>query len=369
MIEILKNLINIKSIDGKEEEKKKICDYVCSLFENNGFFIEKFENNGIYSIIISSKGGKDLDFLFCGHLDVVDADEETWEFYEDEDFFYGRGSLDMKGNCAVMINSFLDNKEKIINCDKNFALMFTTDEEIGSNLGVNYLINKIGFKANMVYIPDTGAGMNKYLKEGKGFIFSEININGTESHGCRPWRGKSVLDTFIDFYEQLYKTFPKASGDEDGWLSTSANIGIINGGDAFNKVMGNLNFKLDIRFNPNNSIDEIEQKLNSLVSKFDNIEFNIIQKFSGFVVDENSEYIKKYLDIIKEYYQEEIKDEKEFGSNDGRFFVPLTNNIIMTGALGYGYHSKGEKVYKKELFDFKIILDKYLIELIYSEKN
>ena len=363
MIEIFKKLLSIKSIDWKENEKKRICDYVHSLFEDTWFYIERFENNWIYSMVISSKWGKDFDFLFCWHLDVVDADEQTWKFDEDEEFYYWRWSLDMKWSCAVMIKSFLDNQQTITNSEKNFALMFTTDEEIWSNWGVNYLINEIGFKADMVYIPDTWAWMNKYLKEWKGFIFSEINISWTESHWCRPWRWSTALDTFVDFYDQLYKTFPRASWDEDGWFATPANIWIINWWEAFNKVMWNLTFKLDIRFNPQNSIEEIENKLNWLVSKFDNLECNIIQKFSWFSIDENSEYIRKYLDIVKNYYGQEITDEKEYWSNDGRFFAPLTNDIIMTWPSWYWYHSVWEKVYKKDLYDFKEILDKYLDSL------
>ncbi|UFX82560.1 M20 family metallopeptidase [Candidatus Absconditicoccus praedator] len=293
MIEVLKTLQSIKSIDGKENEKKRVCDYVHSLFENTGFYIERFENEGIYSIVISSKGGRDTDFLFCGHLDVVDADEQTWEFDEDEEFYYGRGTLDMKGSCAVMINVFLDNQKNILNSNKNFALMFTTDEEIGSSRGVNYLINTIGFNADMVYIPDTGAGMNRFLREGKGFLFTEIKISGVESHGCRPWRGKTALDTFVGLYNNLYEIFPRAKGDEDGWFATSVNIGIINGGEAFNKVMGNLTFNLDIRFHPKNSLEEIENKLYSIVDKFENVECNLLHRFGGFSIDDQSEYIKK----------------------------------------------------------------------------
>ncbi|MBS9775451.1 M20/M25/M40 family metallo-hydrolase [Candidatus Gracilibacteria bacterium] len=364
MKNILKGLLAFRSEEGNTQAKKEICEYVASLFENTGFFIEHFENDGIYSVTISSKNTRKVDYIFSGHLDVVPADEETWKFKEDDTYFYGRGTLDMKGGCAGMIHTFLTKKEEILTSEKSFLLMFTTDEELGGARGVEYLVQKEGFEAQMVYIPDTGAGMDKYLKTGKGFIFGEITITGEDGHGCRPWKKPSAVDTFVPFYNELYSVFPKAHDDESGWKHTSINIGKLEGGLASNQIMSKLVLSVDIRFHPENSLEDIRKKLQSVTEKFPNIEFNEKFNFGGFQVDTNAEYVKKYLETIDDFYDGKIQDEREYGSNDGRFFTHLTQNIIMTGPFGHGYHGPNENVSKQELENFYQIFSKYIEKLI-----
>lgn len=360
---ILKNLQQIRSEEWNTKAKIEICDYVESLFENTWFFIERFEKNWIYSITISSKNTRKVDFLFSWHLDVVPSDEQTWEYKEDEEYFYWRWTLDMKWGCAVMISSFLENKEILLNSEKSFLLMFTTDEELWWENWVQYLVNEEWFEAKMVYIPDTWAWMDKYLKTGKWFLFWEIEINGKDAHWCRPWRWLNSIDTFVKVYEELYKEFPKAENDEDWWKNISINIWKINGWQAPNQVMSKLTFTVDLRFHPENSLDFIREKLNKVFSRFENISFNEKIFFAWFQVDLESEYVKKYLEIISEFYDEKIIDEKEYGSNDGRFFTHLTKDIIMTWPFGYGYHWANERVSKSEINNFKEIFTKYLEKL------
>ena len=358
--EILKNLQKIRSEEWNTNAKKEICDYVANLFEWTWFFIERFEKNWIYSITISSKNTRKVDFLFSWHLDVVPSDEETWQFKEDEEYFYWRWTLDMKWACAAMISVFLENKDLLLNSDKSFLLMFTTDEELGWENWVEYLVAEEWFEAKMVYIPDSWSGMDKFVQTWKWFLFIEVEIAGKEAHGSRPWRWENCLDTFVKFHEELYKEFPKAQNDEDGWKNTSVNIWKINGWQAVNQVMSMLNLTLDIRFHPENSLEFIRQKLKNIFGKFENISYTEKISFAWYQIDVNSNYIKKYLEIIGDFYDGKIIDEKEYGSNDGRFFTHLTKDIIMTWPFGYGYHWKNEKVSKVEMHKFYEILEKFL---------
>jgi len=50
--------------------------------------------------------------LFIGHLDVVEANRSDWsfdpfEFREQDGYFYGRGTQDMKGDVAILVTTFL----------------------------------------------------------------------------------------------------------------------------------------------------------------------------------------------------------------------------------------------------------------------
>ena len=50
--------------------------------------------------------------LFLGHLDVVEARREDWpadpfQFREQDGYYYGRGTSDMKGDDATLVSAFL----------------------------------------------------------------------------------------------------------------------------------------------------------------------------------------------------------------------------------------------------------------------
>ena len=62
---------------------------------------------------LRAKSGAALrPMLFIGHLDVVEARREDWttdpfQFVEQDGYFYGRGTQDMKSSDAVLITDFL----------------------------------------------------------------------------------------------------------------------------------------------------------------------------------------------------------------------------------------------------------------------
>src|SRR6266849_4206668 len=56
--------------------------------------------------------------LFIGHLDVVEARREDWTvdpfiFLEKDDYFYGRGTEDMKSGDALLVTSFIRMKKEV----------------------------------------------------------------------------------------------------------------------------------------------------------------------------------------------------------------------------------------------------------------
>jgi acetylornithine deacetylase/succinyl-diaminopimelate desuccinylase-like protein len=138
--------------------------------------------------------GKRPPVLFIGHLDVVEARREDWttdpfQFVEQDGFFYGRGTRDMKEGDAILIMSLLRLKREGYQPDRDLILALTADEEGGDFNGVDWLV-----------------------KEHRNWIDAEysINLDGGEFERLR---GKQMLaglqaseKVYVDF--QLEATNP-----------------------------------------------------------------------------------------------------------------------------------------------------------------
>src|ERR1700726_3428659 len=83
--------------------------------------------------------------LIIGHLDVVEARREDWttdpfQFVEQDGYFYGRGTQDMKVNDAVLVTTFIRFKREAYQPNRDIILALTADEEGGKSNGVEWLL-------------------------------------------------------------------------------------------------------------------------------------------------------------------------------------------------------------------------------------
>ena len=89
--------------------------------------------------------GKHKPVLLIGHLDVVEARREDWttdpfKFVEQEGYFYGRGTSDMKDGDAIMSATLIRMKKEGYVPSRDIILAMTADEEGGTSNGVDWLI-------------------------------------------------------------------------------------------------------------------------------------------------------------------------------------------------------------------------------------
>jgi acetylornithine deacetylase/succinyl-diaminopimelate desuccinylase-like protein len=91
------------------------------------------------SVIVRYRGrGHGRPVLFMGHLDVVEAKPEDWSFdpfklTQQDGFFYGRGTIDMKDGDAALVESLIRLRREHFVPDRDVIAMFTADEEAGGD--------------------------------------------------------------------------------------------------------------------------------------------------------------------------------------------------------------------------------------------
>ena len=103
--------------------------------------------------------------LFIAHLDVVEARREDWSIdpfvlNEKDGFFYGRGTLDVKGGAATLAAAFIRLRQEQWVPDRDLIFALTADEESGDHNGMTWLLanRKDLIDAEYTMNVDTGGG-------------------------------------------------------------------------------------------------------------------------------------------------------------------------------------------------------------------
>lgn len=101
--------------------------------------------------------------LIIGHLDVVEARREDWStdpfrFVEQDGYYYGRGTQDMKDSDAIAVADFIRLKKEGFVPDRDIILALTADEEGGTSNGVDWLLknHRDLVDAEFALNPDSG---------------------------------------------------------------------------------------------------------------------------------------------------------------------------------------------------------------------
>lgn len=356
---LLIELIKFKTIAQNPHELKNIIDYVENYLKNENLIIRRYEKNQKHSLIALFKDTKKPKIFFVGHLDVVDASDELFEPKIDGNILKGRGSFDMKGPSAVLIQLFkeLSEENKIF----DIGLMLTTDEEIGSQNGVEYLLNEEGYSSDFAIIPDGGSDFNIINRE-KGVLHFRVVSEGKSAHGSRVWEGVNAIDNIIDFYNDISIIFPtEPCGDANHWHNT-INIGKISGGSKVNIVPDYCVVEIDIRFTEPWTIEKMKSQVLSSLKKFPNLKIEFLSSGEAIYVPEDNEVLKLYKSVCERVLNRKVSFILEHGATDGRFFALKNIPVIITNAIGYGIHTSDEWVDLDSLETLKNIFKSFLIE-------
>jgi len=111
----------------------------------------------------AAHAGGPKPILIIAHLDVVEARRSDWttdpfRLVEQDGYFYGRGTEDMKGADAIMVTTLIRFEREGYRPDRDIILALTADEEGGTSNGVDWLLKQHRdlVDADFALNPDSG---------------------------------------------------------------------------------------------------------------------------------------------------------------------------------------------------------------------
>jgi acetylornithine deacetylase/succinyl-diaminopimelate desuccinylase-like protein len=161
------------------------------------------------NIVVRLPGrGRGKPVLFNAHLDVVEAIRETWStdpfaLVEKDGFFYGRGTIDIKNEVAILTTNLIRMKQEHYRPDRDIVLVFNTDEEAGGDAnGVDWLLktHRDLVDAGLVINHDAGGGetldgvrlWNTIQTAEKVYATYSLTTAGTGGHSSIPPRDNAI---------------------------------------------------------------------------------------------------------------------------------------------------------------------------------
>lgn len=145
--------------------------------------------------------------LFIGHLDVVEALPKDWSmdpfrFTEKDGYFYGRGTLDMKGDDASLVAAIIRLRQEGFVPKRDIIVALTEDEEGGDANGIQWLLNNRRDLISAEYCinPDGGGGDIRNGKEvtlsiqtcEKIFLNYSFEVHNKGGHSALPEKENAI---------------------------------------------------------------------------------------------------------------------------------------------------------------------------------
>ena len=371
MIELLQNLIRIRSISPKDMGCFNLIE---TELEQINFNCQRINYLNIENLYATYGEGEKL-FCFLGHTDVVPSGpEEKWKYPPfsatiEDDILYGRGVADMKASVAAFIESA---KEFIKSTDEiNFkiAILLTSNEEGTSKDGfIDKIIEKMIQEKEIIDFclvgePTSDKKVADCARIGRrGSLGGCLTIHGKQGHVAYPEKVINPILLSGDLISKLsQKEWDKGNHAFD---PTSFQISNINSGTgAHNVVPGELKLTFNFRFSPESSETSLKSDFESILGDL-NLNYDLDWDLNGTPYYTESSFFKEIVSsAVKDVtgYIPELN--AKGGTSDGRFVAKMNTEIIELGPVNKSIHQIDEHIKISELWILKDIYKKVLINL------
>jgi len=233
MVDLLSGLIKIPALGPKnggpgESEKAGWLRKYC---EKHGFKVEQYDapdpsvpSGKRPNLVVRAKGKSSKRTLWImSHIDVVPPGaEKDWTVTRPfepklvDGKLYGRGSEDNGQSLAASFWALKSLQEEGQTPTFDVALLFVADEETGSDLGLQWLIDthpELFRKDDLILVPDGGDVKGEKIEVAeKTILWFKFIVTGKQCHGSMPYlgtnahRAAAILTVLLD--DELHKAFP-----------------------------------------------------------------------------------------------------------------------------------------------------------------
>jgi tripeptide aminopeptidase len=334
MVETFTKLVQIDSVSRNEGP---IHAYLHDLFSTIG--LEVTEDNskeatglGGNNIIATYYGKTNQQPLFFScHTDTVTPGVGI-EVVEKEGILYSKGDTilgaDDKAGIAILIEAMQRIQEEEI-ATGNIEIVLSPGEEIGL-LGASALDMHL-IEAGYGYVLDSAFEVGRVTIASPTLFMYDVTITGKAAHaGLEPEKGVSCVSILAEALNHI----PIGRLDE----KTTANIGVIQGGEATNIVMDCLLVKGEVRaIDPQRAdqlIAQMQQAFEEAATKFGGkVTINVKKMATGFHIEDDEAVMQLFIQSAEKLGYEVIR-EISGGGSDANIFN-LGGKTCVNFSIGY----------------------------------
>lgn len=268
VIQFAQDIIRFESITGNEG---KLGLYLADFLEKSGLHVETHEVAPQRFNVYATLPGEDPEsyLMFHSHMDTVPfgAMANPLSAEISDGHIWGRGSVDQKGGLAASVIALATIAQADVRLKGSLSLALVVDEE-SEHRGSMGLVDR-GLNARQAIVTEP-SGLRVVIGC-KGTLPFRILVRGKASHGARPWLGVNAVHQAMKVLQALEKMeFLESTVPGYGVVKGSLNLGVIEGGRAYNIVPDQCQLWFDRRTvpgeDPRRVIDQIKSVLNDLAS-------------------------------------------------------------------------------------------------------
>lgn len=374
-VALAQKLVRIKSITPDDNGCQEI---VKAELLPLGFDLRTVKENGVTNLL--AMHGKGAPFLlFLGHTDVVPTgDESDWDHppfcadiidYDGKPYLYGRGSSDMKGGDAAMINALKEFVKKNPSHRGTVGLLLTSNEEGDAVGGTPFMVEYL--KANNL-IPDycligecsCDKEFGDSIKNGRrGDLNATITIRGIQGHAAMEQHAKNAVFEASRFIQAMLEN-PVDKGTEF-FPPTSFQVSNVHAGTgADNVIPGSCTLRCNFRWNDLQTPESVERHVRAIAESL-NLDCSMDFRAEGApFLTKDGKLIEILSETIKEVTSVTPSLGTSGGTSDGRFVRPLGTQTVEFGPVASLIHKVNERVSIEDLDKLSLIFEKTLTQLI-----
>lgn len=350
--------------DGEEEKAAVLKDWL----EKNGFgeveeiFIpdERVKSGRRPSLIATVPGEtKGRAIWIMSHLDIVPPGElslwktDPYKVIEKEGRLYGRGVEDNQQGMVASIFAALGLLKNGIKPKSTLKLLFVSDEETGSDMGIKYLIREYNLfsREDWFLIPDGGNEDGTMLEVAeKNLLWMKFHTKGKQCHASMPDLGVNAFTAASALalrLNGLKEQFPQENKIFDPSTSTfmptkkEANVPNIN------TIPGDDVFYMDMRILPSVGAGTVLKEIGKICGNIEaeygvKIEYEIIQRVESKSTDENAPLVKAMQKVVGDVYGVEARPVGIGGGTVGAFLRNEGMDTVVWSRLDESAHMPNE---------------------------
>jgi glutamate carboxypeptidase len=293
--------------------------------------------------------------LLVGHVDTVMESADFEYVGERDNILYGSGVIDMKVGVAMILQLIIDlYAESNL---QNVGVLITTEEEQGANPegypGLTDVAKQ--YDAALVFeadgclaVPSKNYKQKNLVVKRKGLLVAELKAEASGGHsGSIGEEGKrhSAVHELINQANSLMDQQDFAKG-------TTCNIGVFEGGKAFNVLAETASIEFDFRMQDLDEFNRLRSFLkttpNSANDKNVQLQVNLRVQCPPLMYTEKSKRLFEILQDVGSAQAIEIGPEHRGGGSDANrlwYHKPDLAVLDNFGPLGEGEHTAKEALY------------------------